>query len=163
MKNWWKLHACIDVKTQTFLAWELTDPSIHDAHMLPALLQGLQGPIGDVYADSAYLSSDNCLAVVDHGGIPFFRPRSTTKGSGHRRTGRNRMSRQFLEMVDAYLQDRASWMARYGHRNNVESAFGGLKRRFRGTVRASSRRMHRIETGLKILCWNIIRTIHHEF
>lgn len=164
MKNWWKLHACIDINTQTFLSWEMTEANVHDAHLLPVLLDAIEFGLGDVCADAAYLSSKNCLAVADHGGTPFFRPKSTTKGRELRRRNRkDRMSRAYLDMVDSYNADPRAWMARYGHRNNVESAFGGLKRCFRGTVRASNRRMHRIETALKILCWNITRRIHHEF
>jgi transposase len=150
MKNWWKLHACIDVKTQTFLSWEITDPSVYDAHMLPALLSELQAEIGDVYADAAYLSSENCWEVALHGGEPFLRPRSTTKGSDHRRKGKNRICPPFLTMVDSYFADREAWMKRYARRNTVESAFGGLKRRFGAGVRASRRWMHR--TSVLVTC-----------
>jgi hypothetical protein len=150
----------IEAESLAFLTWEFTDPSVHDTLVLPALLERVSGTIAEVYADAGYLSSSNCLAIAARNAVPFIKPKSNTRGRpapGARDRPAHRTSEPFRDMVDAYRRDVVGWLAIYGRRNRIESAFGGLKRRFGGAVAATGHRMRRVEAAMKVVVWNLTR------
>lgn len=114
----------------------------------------------EVLADAGYLSSTNVQHIVGKGATPYIRPRKNTVGrpppkkkdSPHTRTGE-----AFRDMVHAYKTDESNWLSRYGHRNSIESAWSGVKRKFTGAVMAATTRMRRVEAALKLVAWNLTR------
>lgn len=113
-----------------------------------------------MYADAGYLSKNNTHEIVARGATPFIRPRSNTKGRPPPKTtltSAYRGREHFYEMIESYTRHTKNWLAKYGRRNNIESAWSGVKRRFQGAVAASLPRMRRIEGALKLLAWNLTR------
>ncbi len=55
---WRKLHLAVDPVTHDIVAAEVSLENIHDAEVLPTLLNPLRRKLGRVYADGAYDSKD---------------------------------------------------------------------------------------------------------
>jgi len=153
------------VETQAFLSWEFTGPSVHDTIVFPTLLERIDFRLGDVYADSGYLSSINVKLISCRGGTPYIRPKKDTKGRPPPKTKdapSHRTSEEFRDMVDAYKRDEQAWLKTYFTRNTIESAWSGLKRRFTSLLQAASDRTRRVEAALKLVVWNITRLTRHR-
>jgi len=146
----------INTDTQSILTYSLTDPSVGDSKEFPGLIKGVQCRLGDVCADAAYLSNENAWQVEIHGGTPFLNTKKNTRRVVRAKT-------PFQRMVLARQDDRHHWKTRYSRRNNVESAFGGLKKRIGGTLAAFRRQAMVIEAHLRVLAWNLTRVHKAEY
>jgi len=133
---------------RSIVSFHFTRTNVHEATQLETLLEPIYD-IGDVYADSGYLSGNNCLMIVMKGGTPFIRPKKNT-------TGRTDKGRAFAEMMDRYKEDKREWMGRYHQRSNIEAVFSSLKRRLGGFVTSIKRRIQHIEIALKIIIYNLM-------
>ena len=105
--------------------------------------------LGDVYADSGYLSVNNCWVIVMKGGTPFICPKKTT-------TGKSKINNPFTEMIGCYKQNKEEWLKKYHQRSNIEAVFSSLKRRLGGFVTSIKRCIQQKEIALKIIIYNLM-------
>jgi hypothetical protein len=75
-----KLHAAIEMKWRAIVSFHFTRTYVHEVNHLEPLLEPLWG-IGNVFADSGYLSRENCRLIYSKGGTPYIRPKKNTTGT----------------------------------------------------------------------------------
>jgi transposase len=143
-----KLHAAIDLKWRSIISFHFTRTNVHEVTQLEKLLEPLYD-LGDVYADSGYLSVNNCWVIVMKGGTPFICPKKTT-------TGKSKRNNPFTEMIGRYKQNKEEWLKKYHQRSNIEAVFSSLKRRFGGFVTSIKRCLQQKEIALKIIIYNLM-------
>jgi len=62
------------MKWRSIISFHFTRVHVHEVTQLEKLLEPIW-EIGDVYADSGYLSANNCLVIKYKGGTPYIRPK----------------------------------------------------------------------------------------
>jgi hypothetical protein len=149
-----KLHAAIEMEWRAIVSFHFTRTYVHEVTQLEFLLEPLWD-LGNVYADSGYLSAECCRLIVAKGGTPFIRPKKNTTGRG-RHGKRIRYGDPFIEMVERYHENPKEWMKRYHQRSVIEAVFSGLKRRLGGCVSSVKRGIQQVEVGLKIIVYNLM-------
>jgi hypothetical protein len=125
----------------------------------------LSGRVREGLADAGYLSNNNCWAIRAAGATPLIRPKSTSIASHQspkKKATRYKPNPAFQAMMDAHAS-KSDWMQRCFRRNSVESAFSAIKRRVGGVLSAVDRTMQRIEAGLKLLAWNLLKLGNAEY
>ena len=143
-----KLHAAIEMEWISIISFHFTRVRIHEVTQLEKLLESL-GELGNVYADSGYLSLNNCWVIKEKGGTLYIRLKKTTTG------GRNNGS-AFTEMIKRYKENKEDWMKNYHQRSNIETVFSSLKRKLGGYVTSIKRGIQHVEIALKIIVYNLI-------
>jgi hypothetical protein len=133
---------------RSIISFHFTRTRVHEVTQLETLLEPLWG-IGNVYADSGYLSVNNCWAIVMKGGTPFIHPKITT-------TGNSTNENPFTEMIQRYNDNKEEWLKKYHQRSNIEAVFSSLKRRLGGFVTSIKRKIQQIEIALKIIVYNLM-------
>ena len=133
---------------RTIVNFHFTRTRVHEVTQLEQLLEPLWS-IGNVYADSGYLSVNNCWLIVTKGGTPFIRPKNTN-------TGKSKHENPFTEMIQRYNQNKEEWFKQYHQRSIIEAVFSALKRRLGGFVTSIKRRIQQIEIALKIIIYNLM-------
>jgi len=68
------LHAAIEMKWRAIVSFHFTRTYVHEVNHLEPLLESLWD-IGNVLADSGYLSRENCRLIYRKGGTPYIRPK----------------------------------------------------------------------------------------
>ena len=149
-----KLHAAIEMKTRAIISFHFTRVHVHEATQLERLLSPLYD-FSNVFADSGYLSVNNCRVIVSKGGTPFIRPKKTTTGNGTY-SRKVLYGNPFTDMVEEYKQDPQRWMGKYHQRSNIEAVFSAMKRRFGGFVTSIKRQIQHTEIALKIIVYNLM-------
>jgi len=99
------------------------------------------------------------------GATPFIRPTSRSikvQREGRKGKGKWRPTPAFADMMAAHATQ-PDWMARYFRRNSVESAFAAIKRRVGGVLAAVTAAMLRVEAGLKLVAWNLLKLGNVEY
>lgn len=138
---------------RAIIAFHFTRAKVHEITQLRLLLEPLED-LGNVYADSGYLSTENCWVIKEKGGTPFIRPKCTSVG---RRKGNPYIEwNPYYAMMDRYRRDPAAWMRQYHQRSNIEAVFSALKRRLGGGVASIKRGVQQIEIALKIIIYNLM-------
>ena len=143
-----KLHAAIEMECRSIVSFHFTRTRVHEVTQLEILLEPLWD-LGNVYADSGYLSVNNCWVIKEKGGTPFIRPKKTT-------TGKRDNGRAFTEMIERYNENKKEWMKKYHQRSNIEAVFSSLKRRLGGFVTSIKRSIQHTEIALKIIVYNLM-------
>jgi hypothetical protein len=81
---WRKLHLAVDPATHDIVAAEVSLENVHDAQVLPTLLNPLRRKLGHVYADGAYDSNASHQLIARKGATACIPPRTNaglwTKG-----------------------------------------------------------------------------------
>ncbi len=141
------------MRWRSIISFHFTRTNVHEITQLEKLLQPLYD-LGDVYADSGYLSVNNCWAIVMKGGTPYIRPKKTTTGHG---TYNKKImyGNPFTDMIERYKDDSELWMKKYRQRSVIEAVFSSLKRRLGGFVTSIKRCVQQIEIALKIIVYNL--------
>lgn len=152
-----KAHLAVETTWLSVQSYVLTESRVHEATQFEALLEPLYG-LGDVYADTGYLSLENAWLVVGKGGTPYLRPKVTTTGT--RWKGARVDPRPYRTMIEAYLRDREGWLKRYHRRSKIEGVNAAIKRRLGATLWSVSDLFRRLELALKIVVWNLIRLVY---
>ena len=149
-----KLHAAIEMNRRAIVSFHFTQAYVHEINHLEPLLESLWG-IGNVLADSGYLSRENCRLIHRKGGTPYIRPKKNTTGKGIH--GIRRMYWDaFTEMVEQYHKNPDKWMKTYHQRSNIEAVFSALKRKLGGYVSSIKRNIQHVEIALKIILYNLM-------
>lgn len=136
------------MKWRSIVSFHFTRVRVHEVTQLEKLLEPLW-ELGNVYADSGYLSVNNCWVIKEKGGTPYIRPKKTT-------TGRQKNGRAFTEMIEQYKENKEKWMKKYHQRSNIEAVFSSLKRKLGGHVTSIKRRIQHTEVALKIIVYNLM-------
>jgi hypothetical protein len=68
--TWRKLHLCVDETSKAIVAVDLTTRGVHDSPHLPAVLDQVEGEVGQVSADKAYDSGTCYVAILTRGAVP---------------------------------------------------------------------------------------------
>ena len=136
------------MKWRSIISFHFTRVRVHEVTQLEKLLESIW-EIGDVYADSGYLSANNCWVIRGKGGIPYIRPKKTTK---HKRKNNT----AFSEMIENYFENTAEWMKKYHQRSNIEAVFSAMKRKLGGYVTSIKRCIQHTEVALKIIVYNLM-------
>lgn len=147
-----KLHAAIDMQWRAIIAFHFTSTYVHEITQLRFLLEPLWD-LGNVYADSGYLSTENCWLIKEKGGTPFIRPKSTSVGCPRKKIV---YGNPYYEMMERYKNNPDEWMKQYHQRSVIEAVFSGLKRRLGGHVASIKRGVQQIEIALKIIIYNLM-------
>ncbi len=83
---WRKLHLAVDPVTHNIVAAEVSLENVHDAEVLPTLLNPLRRKLGHVYADGAYDSKASHQLILRKGATACIPPRKSAglwkKGRG---------------------------------------------------------------------------------
>jgi len=126
-RTWRKYHVSVDPATHEVTAVELTEATVHDCTVLPALLSK-QKNVGKVYADGAYSFKEGFDAIAQSGGIPSIPVRSGTtiirKNPSPGQELRNELLQEIRE-----AGGRIAWKRSSGHhrRSLVETHMFRLK------------------------------------
>jgi len=148
------LHAAIELEWKAIVSFHFTRTYNHEVNYLEPLIESLWD-IGNVLADSGYLSRKNCRLIVRKGGTPFIRPKKNTNGKGI--FGKRHVYWDpFIEMVERYQKNPTEWMKVYHQRSNIEAVFSALKRKLGGYVASIKRNVQHVEIGLKIIVYNLM-------
>ena len=121
-----KLHAAIEMKWRSIVSFHFTRTNVHEITQLESLIEPLWD-LGDVYADSGYLSADNCSVIVMKGGTPYIHPKINTSGK-FTRGRRLHDAHPFVKMFESYKQNPEKWMKKYHQRSVIEAVFSSMKR-----------------------------------
>ncbi len=78
-RTWRKLHLCVDETSMDIVAMDLTTSGVHDSPHLPAMLDLVEGDIGQVSADRAYDSETRYAAILARGAVPTIPPRRNAR------------------------------------------------------------------------------------
>ncbi len=86
---WRKLHLAVDPVAHDIVAAEVSLENVHDAEVLPTLLNPLRRKLGRVYADGAYDSKASHQLISCEGALACIPPRKNTGiwEEGHPRNG----------------------------------------------------------------------------
>jgi hypothetical protein len=80
-RTWRKLHLGVDEETREIVAVELTTSGVHDGPRLPAVLDQVEGDVGQVSGDKAYDSGRCYEAILARGTVPTVPPRRNARPS----------------------------------------------------------------------------------
>ena len=80
-RTWRKLHLCVDEAAKDIVAMDLTTSDVHDSPHLPAVLERVEGEVGQVSADKAYDSGACYEAILARGAVPTIPPRRNARFS----------------------------------------------------------------------------------
>ena len=149
-----KVHAAIEMNWRAIVSFHFTSTYVHKVTQLEYLLEPLWD-LGNVYADSGYLSVDNCRLIVSKGGTPYIRPKRNTTGRG---TYKKKLmyGNPFTDMIERYHENREAWMKQYHQRSVIEAVFSAVKRRLGGYVSSMKRGVQEVEIALKIIVYNLM-------
>jgi len=138
---------------RAIISFHFTKTYVHEITQLCYLLEPLWD-LGNVYADSGYLSVENCWIIKSKGGIPFIRPKCTSVGW---KPGKPIMDENpYYDMMERYKNNPGKWMKQYHQRSVIEAVFSGLKRRLGGSVASIKRGVQQVEIALKIIVYNLM-------
>ncbi len=96
---WHKLHLAVDPATHDIVAAEVSLENVHDAQVVPTLLNPLRRKLGRVYADSAYVSNASHQLISRKGATACIPPR---KSAGLWKKGHPRNHRRSLAETAMY-------------------------------------------------------------
>jgi DDE family transposase len=145
----------VDEATGEVLAHELTESNVHDAPVLPELLEQIEGSFEQVSADKAYDSYNCHRAILAKDAIPAIPPR---KGAAiHPQPGtkdppptRGAIVRRIIEIGSKAWKVEAN----YHRRSLAETAMYRVKTLFGPTLRSRTLPKQKTEVAVTINCLN---------
>lgn len=147
-REWLKAHVCIGTVTQVITAIEVTEKSVNDCPLLPALLRKTaeQFDVKEVSADKGYISVKNFEAIAAIGADAYIAFRKDITGAA---------GGTLAKCFHYFQLYREEFLQSYHKRSNVESAFSMIKRKFGDSVRSKTPVAMKNELLCKVLCHNI--------
>ena len=149
-----KLHIIIDVNTGIIHHFTITDWKRNDTYEFRTLINYLPR-LGKVIGDKGYSSRKNCQAVAEKKGIPYlcFKTNVTGKAKGYS---------AWKISINAFMDNPKKWMEEYYNRSIVESVFASIKRCWGSNIRSKKGWLKKKELAIKVLAYNIKRTLYIE-
>ncbi len=146
--TWLKTHAMVGTTTQVITSVKVTTSEGADCPELPGLVAATKQHFGiaEVSADKAYLAHENLAAIEAAGAAPFvpFKVNSQSDGSP-----------AWRKMHAVFMFKQEEFLAAYSKRNNIESTFSAVKRKFGHAVRSKTFTAQVNEILCKALCQNL--------
>jgi transposase len=133
----------------------LTSAIRHDSPRFIKLLIRITGELGDVYGDKAYSSRKNIELAVDRGGRPFLMPKK-------QRIKQSQGTQAWKDMMKYWEEHPVAFKNRYHKHSNAESTNSAFKRKFGDILNSRKWNMQRIETGIKVVIYNIRLLIRYR-
>lgn len=145
---WTKAHIACGVKTNIIAAVRILDQHAADGPQFEGLVKEVSNgfSVGEVYADSAYLSAADVELVFGLDAEPFILPKSNTTGG---------IGGLFGRMVHYFQFQQEEFRRHYHQRSNVESAFSMVKRKLGEHVRSKTETAMANEVLCKFLVHNL--------
>jgi transposase len=160
-RAWVKTHVAVGVRTNVVTAVKISGMNEHDSPQFPELVEqtAKNFKMREVSADKAYSSRDNLEFVESKGAAPFI----PFKSNANPVAKSGRKSEAWERLFHLFAMEKATFLASYHKRSNVESSFSSMKRVLSGNVRAKTPVAQGNEVLLKIVAHNIrmlIRAAH---
>jgi transposase len=151
--TWLKAHAIVGTTTGVITSVKVTSSEGADCPQLPSLVDATKASfrIAEVSADKAYLSNENLTAIEAAGASPFVPFKLNSQQDG---------SPAWRKMHAIFILKQDEFLAAYAKRNNVESTFSSVKRKFGGAVRSKKFTAQVNEILCKMLCYNLSILVH---
>jgi transposase len=158
-KTFKKAHVMSGVKTNIITHIEVTDGYVADGLLLETLVKNTSKnfQMREVSADKGYLSEKSLGFIFQHGAIPFIPFKNNVKYSTENK------SPIWNIMFRFFKDNKKEFMRHYHKRNNAESVFSMMKRKFGSNVRGKSSLVQENEILCKALCHNICVLIQEMF
>jgi len=153
-----KAHVMSGVKTNIITHVEITDGYVHDSLMLEKLVVSTNKHfrMEEVSADKGYSSEKNLQIIAKTGAVPYVLFKINAKKTKDRLP-------IWRTMLLFFRENKEEFMEHYHKRNNAESVFSMMKRKFGGFVRARKSLAQENEVLCKVLCHNICVLIQEMF
>ncbi len=149
-----KMITMIGCRHKLFSAVEIADhPHDHESPYFRSLLyQTIQAydQVGEVPADSAYLSRDNCTLITGVGAIPLIYPKEGI-------TLNSKGSSGWTDMVLDFIKDPQKWLREYHNRSIAEAGFSAFKRGFPKPLRKRIKERRKQEAFTRVCNYNLKR------
>jgi transposase len=151
--TWVKAHACVGTTTGVVTSVKVTTSEGADCPQLPQLVDATKSAfqMAEVSADKAYLSNENLTAIESTGAQPFVPFKLNSQQDG---------SPAWRKMHAVFVLKQDEFLAAYAKRNNVESTFSAMKRKFGGSVRSKQFTAQVNEVLCKVLAYNLSCLVH---
>ena len=152
---WVKAHIASGVKTNVVTAVRILDKDAADSPQFVPLVKETRRrfEIGEVSADAAYASYENCEAVAECGGTLYAAFKSNTTGA---------VGGLFEKAFHFFQFNRDEYQARYHKRSNIESTNSAVKRKFGDSVVSKTDAAMVNEVLCKLLCQNLTCLIQEQ-
>ena len=146
--TWLKAHAMVGTTTNVITSVKVTGSDGADCPELPGLVAATKQHFGiaEVSADKAYLAHENLAAIETSGAAPFIPFKVNSQSDG---------SPAWRKMHAVFMFKQEEFLAAYGKRNNIESTFSAVKRKFGHAVRSKTFTAQVNEILCKALCQNL--------
>jgi transposase len=159
IKGYEKLIAVFGNNYKLIGACGIADANDNECPYLKPLLDELMKvykELGLLQADSAYLSRDNCDAIVSYGGTPRIYPKSNTVIN-------QRGSKSWTQMLLAFITNPQKWLEEYHSRSISESSNSVIKRRFPRNLLKRDVTRRKLEAFLRACIYNLrqLNYIHY--
>lgn len=153
MRSFNKLHIITGVQTNIIAIAKITDAREHDVLNFSKLLKKTckYFKVKEIYGDKGYLSFYNCRDAAELGVTPYILPKSNSKLSVKRPW---RDTEAWDRMITLWRHNEEEFRKHYHLRNNVESTFSAMKRKFLPYIRSKDLIAQRNEILAKICCHN---------
>jgi transposase len=170
-REWVKLHAMTGVRTNVVTAVEMSTYRGSDYTYFRPLLETTAENfvLRDVTADKAYSGRTNLQAVADAGGTPYI-PFKADPNLGPvpvlhdpNAVAPGPQASAWVRMYHMFAYQRATFLAHYHVRSNVETTFSMIKRKFGDSLRSKSEVGQMNEVLAKVVAHNLcvlIASIH---
>jgi transposase len=148
--DWYKLHACVGIKTGIITSFEISERHDHDSTFFKPLFdRTLESGfvIKRVFADKAYPTRANLKLVVGNNATPYIPFKSNAKFS--------ETDTVWNRLLNYYSVFREDFYKHYHLRSNVESVFSAQKRKFGSRLKSRTKTAQVNEIMAKVLAYNI--------
>ncbi len=145
-----KLHIISGVKTNVICSVKITKGTEHESPHFKSLLDDTAKifNIREISADAGYLSKDNVKAISDIGVVPFIKGKKNVYVPN--KTARS----SWGIMLRLWKKHQMYFSEHYNRRQNVESTFSALKRKYGDFCRSKKLDSQNAEILSKIVCFN---------
>jgi transposase len=155
-QQWVKIHLMIGTTSNIVTAAVVTGGEAADGPQLGRLMHATKSNfnISAVSGDAAYLSGENMRHIAVAGALPLLKFKSNNLlDSGYAK------SQLWKNMWGLFNERFYVYMSHYNKRNNVESTFSMIKRKFGGRLFSVNCQAQINEALLRVLCHNICTLI----
>jgi IS5 family transposase len=128
-RTWRKLHIGLNPKTGEIVTHHVTLANVHDAEVLPTLLEQVKTPISKVTLDGIYDTINCYQTIANKGAIPIIPPRKNAAISNSPKLPQQ-LRNWAITQVNYHGDEIWKQFTDYHQRSHVENAFFRLKTLF---------------------------------
>lgn len=148
--NWYKLHATCGIKTGIIVDCEVAERHSHDSVYFKPLFESIQEQgfkVNRIFADATYATKNNLRLVADNEATPYMMLRKTAKYSDTDTVWNN--------LLHLFLAHKEEFYKIYNKRNNIESVFSSIKRKFNSKLTSKTHTAQVNEILGRVLAYNL--------